>query len=1005
MSPQDPAHRNSLDSYIAESAISISLFPTPPSTTANTPTSRVFPSNSVHGQRAAIAPLVPNRKAPQPGPSNLSTASVRSQPLPQPPSPQSRTLSPYDWHEGASSIDVDATEDRLLSTSFITSLLRETGDTRRNSFASEALSEMTYPPVSQIEPRPVHSNLHVPRSARPPPSSFAAIPESGQLEASDSDTLYSSHDNYMPTIIRSASRARLEGANVVGVAPARLRSVAATSREITPSEVAPLQPNRMVSDSEDGRLAVGEYDLHPSSIPFSPALPSTAGSQLHFLRDSPSYSHTETRQSIHSVKSFVPSFISKVTSTSRSLSRVFARHKVKPLPPVPVIPHIPVADEIQHRRAEESLPLPFLMERAGTLNGMLEKGYHPHRSLNSYYQTLNLPKDEGVTSAVEDFDSRDDEYWRRRPTPSSPLTWVTPDSPKVRDLYAPRLVFTSQTPKKKRTIVIVLSIFIVVALAAVGAAVGVTVNRKAQALPKCSGDFTGAACNMNATCVCTSSVSRRCDGLAQNLVDLVPTMNTLFNSNYSNNAVYIAVWSAQGSVTESTCAPQSLLVDVAPGLVSGNFPNRTAWAQSALLWNLVQSQDTVAAASLQNFVVEAPWSKLANSDGPVDDPLSTYSTSASGFIFDFASQTVTQQSVSFVSNGQPTSTQNSRVGAIAHNTLDRMYSYALASSTQRQGALSSYWTSVLQQKPQDLTVFLSAFAASPILIPFDATSQVSTLYSSSSPFPPPIACYPGLNPSEIQQINTIESAVFGLSPLSPASIFDTSCYPDRPIYGVLDVLRLRLPFIDSRTGVAQQGVVLIRDVGSRAVVHSGEILSALPAKGGLASVSTVDADPRQYGTLNHLYHVVLNYLQAMDVTVATAVASYILGSNVVPPTNTTIPLQSLPDIPALEVAIFGSVLPADISSTVSSYTTPSGTLFFGSSQGEALRVWSLSNVSHPVQWADSAVAPLIADDSSLTDTIFNETWSVAAQAIAHNVQVSVTNITNSLKSNGKLTPT
>lgn len=452
----------------------------------------MFPSNSSHPQRAAVSPLVPKRKQPKPGPSNVSAISARSQSSPQPSSLYSRTLSPHDWHEGASSIDVDATEDRLLSTSFITSLLRETGDTRRNSFASEA-SELTYPPVYRVD--------HAPRSARPPPSSFTAIPEFSQQETSDSDTLYSNHDNYM--IVRSASRARLQGSGVVGVAPASYRSIAGISSEFSPTEAADvvhqsLQPSRIASESNEARLAAGEYEIEPCSLPFSPALPSS-GSQIHFLRDPVSQPHSpEIRQSIHSIKSFVPSFISKVSSTSHSLSRVFARRKVKPLPPVPVIPHIPIADEIQYRIAEESLPLPLLMERAGTLNGMLEKGYHPHRSLSSYYQNINLLKDEGVASAIKDYDSRDDEYWRRRsiPATSSPLAWIVPDTPKLKGpANGNRLVFTSQIPKK-RNVVIIISILVVVCLAAVGAAVGATLSRKAQTSIKCSGNFTGAACNM-----------------------------------------------------------------------------------------------------------------------------------------------------------------------------------------------------------------------------------------------------------------------------------------------------------------------------------------------------------------------------------------------------------------------------------------------------------------------------------------------------------------------------
>lgn len=881
-------------------------------------------------------------------------------------------------------------------------MLRETGDTRHNSFASEAMSEMTYPPVSRLEARSVRNG--------PPPSSF--VPVQHETSGDDSDTLYSNQDHYMPTVIRSASRARLQGANVVGVAPARLQSVT-TSREISQYDLSP-GPARVLSD--DGKLAAGEYDVPVSSMPFSPALPSTAGSQLHFLRDSPSHSNPDTRQSIHSAKSFVPSFISKVSSTQKSFSRLFARRKVKPLPPVPVIPHIPISAERNYRREEESMPLPVLAERASTLNGLLEKGYHPHQSLSSYYHTLHLPKDEAVTSAVEDFDSRDEDHWRRRPfaSPPSPnITYTTtPESPMLKEVTSqPKLIFASQRSsgkKKKHTVIIVVCVFIVIALAAVGAGVGVTLSRKSQPI-NCSGDFTGAACNMNSTCVCTSSIQGRCDGLAQNIVDILPTMNTLFNTNYSPSAAYISLWFAQGSVTESTCASQSLLIDVAPGLISGKYPNRTAWAQSALLWNLIQSQDTDTVRSLQSFVLSAPWPNLANSDGPVEDPLSTFSVSASGFTFNFASQTIAQPSVSFVSNGQPSDEQNSRVGSIAHNALDRMYSFALASSTQRQGALLTYWTSVLLQKPSDLTAFVSAFVSSPILVPFDATSQqVAKLYDPSSPFPPPIACYPSLGPNQLQRVDEIESMVFGLAPPPLASKFDVSCYPDRPTYGVLDLLRLRLPFDDSRTGVAKQAVVLNRDVGIRAIVHSGEILSALPANdSGIPTFQNTDANPRQFGTLNHINHVVLSFLQAMDVNVATAVANYVLAdvTTQVPPTNSMIPSQYLSSIPTIEVAVFGFILPADISTTVSSFTTDSGALFFGSSVGEQFRLWSLSELHRTIQWTENATAPLIGDDSSLSDRIFNQTWLATAHALESHSPVSVNNITNALQSNGKLTPT
>lgn len=324
----------------------------------------------------------------------------------------------------------------------------------------------------------------------------------------------------------------------------------------------------------------------------------------------------------------------------------------------------------------------------------------------------------------------------------------------------------------------------------------------------------------------------------------------------------------------------------------------------------------------------------------------------------------------------------------------------VASSTQRQGALATYWSSILQQRPQDLTVFMSTLVAAPIIVPFDGASQSfsSSAYNSAS-FPPALACYPGLNSSQLAQVNAIEVPVFGLASATSATEFDDSCYPDRPVYGVLDILHLRLPFPDSRKGIFKQAVVLDRSVSARAVIHAGEILSALPAKGSLTSVSAPETDPKQFGTFNHLNHVVLSYLQSIpDVNVAIALATYVLGSDSIPPVNGSTLAQSLDSIPSLEVAIFGSILPADISSTVSSFTTSSGGLFFGSDLSASLR-----NKFHPVVWADSAIAPLVAHDT--LDATLNSTWAEAAKAIDNNIVISVKQITDSLSSTGKLTPT
>lgn len=150
--------------------------------------------------------------------------------------------------------------------------------------------------------------------------------------------------------------------------------------------------------------------------------------------------------------------------------------------------------------------------------------------------------------------------------------------------------------------------------------------------------------------------------------------------NFTANSLSTAIWLAQGAPVGENCAIQSRLVDVAPALDSNKFPNRTQWAQSALLWNVVQSQDLPAVQKLQQFILDAPWEKLGDADGRVSDPSSAFSTTAFGYTFDFAAQTATQIQVSFVSNGEPTSAQIAQVGLTAESALDRMYSFALGAS-------------------------------------------------------------------------------------------------------------------------------------------------------------------------------------------------------------------------------------------------------------------------------------------------------------------------------------
>lgn len=329
--------------------------------------------------------------------------------------------------------------------------------------------------------------------------------------------------------------------------------------------------------------------------------------------------------------------------------------------------------------------------------------------------------------------------------------------------------------------------------------------------------------------------------------------------------------------------------------------------------------------------------------------------------------------------------------------------------------MATYWRTVLQQKPEDLTVFMSAVMTSPILIPFDtvaspANSPISSLLtnSSSTPFPPPVACYPGLNTAQIQTVNSIETSVFGLPSISSASKFDTSCYADRPVYGVLDLLRLRLPFVDSQLGAPKQAAVLKRDVATRGVIYNNGLLSELPGNTAPQNLTTDQTDARQYGTLNHLNHVILKFLSSIsDVNIATALVQYLLSSPSVPPADSSVLFKSIESIPALELAIFGSITPSDILSTVSSFSTPSGSLFFGSDQADALRQWAINAAGASVVWSESATSAQVVRDSSFADSTFHQVWDPARAFFLSpqpGITVSVSNITDAFRATGKFSP-
>lgn len=179
---------------------------------------------------------------------------------------------------------------------------------------------------------------------------------------------------------------------------------------------------------------------------------------------------------------------------------------------------------------------------------------------------------------------------------------------------------------------------------------------------------------LDATCICTSTGTGQCNGLAQSIVDLVPYLNDQFMVNFTNGDIYIGLWQAQGSPSGSNCAEQALLIDVAPALSRVSTPNRTQWARTAILWDLVESQDLGASQALRSFVVQAPWDEATSNNSTLQ---AAFSTTVSGYTFDFASQSVIPPAQSFSAIAQPSQDQNSRVNPASRAALDYMYGYAV----------------------------------------------------------------------------------------------------------------------------------------------------------------------------------------------------------------------------------------------------------------------------------------------------------------------------------------
>lgn len=112
-------------------------------------------------------------------------------------------------------------------------------------------------------------------------------------------------------------------------------------------------------------------------------------------------------------------------------------------------------------------------------------------------------------------------------------------------------------------------------------------------------------------------------------------------------------------------------------------------------------------------------------------------------------------------------------------------------------------------------------------------------------------------------------------------------------------------------------------------------------------------------------------------------------------------------IPTLEVALFGSIAPSDVSFVASSFATPSGGLFFGSDEASKVRQYAINMTETSVVWTEEADSPKVVRDSSSDDQAFNSVWNPAFDYMhlsseqQQELNVDVGNITSAFETIGK----
>lgn len=266
-----------------------------------------------------------------------------------------------------------------------------------------------------------------------------------------------------------------------------------------------------------------------------------------------------------------------------------------------------------------------------------------------------------------------------------------------------------------------------------------------------------------------------------------------------------------------------------PNLDPTQYKARRRWTHAVLLWDAAISEDFTD-TTLSTF--QAGLSYWQWQDSPSFEAQAAFQIQIHGYSIDFAYQKVfvPPKGLSEIGVSQASI---ARLGNTSTSALQRMGAFALAASTQRSSALSSLFLRMGFQAEQ-LRTFRANILASPVYFPFDlnarlgSQSAISAAFRSKdggTSFPIPAACISGLSTTQLAEVNRVEADIFGLPAATALSEVSTNC-TERPIYGFLNVLNLRLPFSDG--GRPHQAIVMADEVRENVTMHNWPAVADFP---------------------------------------------------------------------------------------------------------------------------------------------------------------------------------